>query len=123
MLTSPMFEPAVTGLEQGVSGQVLAASALKALHAQVEAADIDVDAWYRHHFHYINVEAIRRSGPNVHAKYECIEPPNNCPSSTKCIEYPGAVCIVIGCARGSAPGIVRISSRISQAKAGALMPV
>ena len=59
------IEPVVTALEQGVSGQVLAASALKALHARVEAADIDVDAWYRHHFYYINVEAIRRSGLNV----------------------------------------------------------
>ena len=230
------IEPVVTALEQGVSGQVLASSALKALHARVEAADIDVDAWYRHHFYYINVEAIRRSGLNVsgaqaleaaapaceikighgtaadgptdptggatgaggaggaaaawtptpeeqeaidalqnvdlavlqridaknayaavvtsnlvaaqvpdpstldeatlsslidaaapaaileaeawaqladlvlfpptavYSKFECIEPPNNCPATTKCPGSPGAVCIVIDCARGKCPG-------------------
>ncbi len=58
------IEPVVTALEQGVSGQVLADSALKALHARVEAADIDVDTRYRHHFYYINFEANQRSGPN-----------------------------------------------------------
>ncbi len=59
------IEPVITALEQGVGGQVLAASALKALLANVEAADIDVDAWLRHHFYYITVEASRRSGPSV----------------------------------------------------------
>ena len=50
------IEPVVTALEQGVGGQVLAASALKALLARVEAADIDVDAWLRHHFHFLTIE-------------------------------------------------------------------
>lgn len=59
------IEPVVTALEQGVGGQVHAAAALKALHARVEAADIDVDTRLRHHFYYINVEATQRSGPNV----------------------------------------------------------
>jgi len=61
----PELEPVVTGLEQGVSGQVLAASALKALLARVELADNDVDTRLRHHFYYINVEATQRSGPNI----------------------------------------------------------
>ncbi len=59
------IEPVVTALEQGVDGQVLTASALKALLTRVEAADNDVDTWLRHHFYYIHVEATQRSGPNV----------------------------------------------------------
>lgn len=59
------LEPVVTALEQGVSGQVLAAAALKALLAKVEAADIEVDTWLRHHFYFINVEASRRGGVHV----------------------------------------------------------
>ena len=63
----PDLEPVITALEQGVTGQVLAASALKALLAKVEAADIEVDTWLRHHFYFINVEASRRGGHNVAA--------------------------------------------------------
>ena len=58
----PEIEPVVTALEQGVGGQVLAASALKALLARVEAADIDVDASLRHHFYYITVGNRSRAG-------------------------------------------------------------
>jgi hypothetical protein len=61
------FDPVITALEQGVTGQALAASALKALLGKVEAADIEVDTWLRHHFYFINVEASRRGGPNVAA--------------------------------------------------------
>jgi hypothetical protein len=59
------LDPVVTALEQGVTGQSLAVSALKALLAKAEAADIEVDSWLRHHFYFINVEASRRGGPNV----------------------------------------------------------
>jgi hypothetical protein len=40
----------------------------------------------------------------VYSKFECIEPPNNCPAMTKCVDYPGANCIVIDCGRGKCPG-------------------
>jgi hypothetical protein len=59
------IEPVVTALEQGIGGQELAASTLKALLARVEATDIDVDTWLRHHFYHVSVEASRRAGPNV----------------------------------------------------------
>jgi hypothetical protein len=36
-------------------------------------------------------------------KYECIDPPHNCPPFTKCPEYPGWVCTVTGCGKGSCP--------------------
>jgi hypothetical protein len=39
----------------------------------------------------------------VYPKYECIDPPNNCPPTTKCVEYPGG-CTVIDCGRGKCPG-------------------
>ncbi|MEP7119879.1 MAG: hypothetical protein ABJE95_03170 [Byssovorax sp.] len=61
------LDPVITALEQGVSGQVLAVAALKALLAKVEAADIEVDTGLRHHFYYISVEAARRGGPHVAA--------------------------------------------------------
>jgi hypothetical protein len=59
------LDPVLAALEQGVSGQSLAGSALKALLAKVEAADIDVDTWLRHHFYFISVEASRRGGAHV----------------------------------------------------------
>ncbi len=61
------LDPVLAALEHGVSGQSLAGSALKALLARVETADIEVDTWLRHHFYFINVEAGRRGGPNVAA--------------------------------------------------------
>ena len=61
------LDPVLASLEHGVSGQSLAGSALKALLAKVEAADIDVDSWLRHHFYFISVEASRRGGAHVAA--------------------------------------------------------
>jgi hypothetical protein len=59
--------PIVDALEQGVEGKVLAAGTLKGLLAKLDDADVRVDTWLRHHFFYIDVEASRRSGPNVEA--------------------------------------------------------
>lgn len=52
----------------------------------------------------------------VYSKFECIEPPNNCPAMTKCVDYPGANCIVIDCGRGKCPGYCPkfISDLVSQ---------
>lgn len=63
----PELTTVVTELESGVKGQGDAAAALKAVLAKVEAADVDVDTWYRHVYHFISVEADRRAGPNVEA--------------------------------------------------------
>lgn len=63
----PEIEPVVAALAQGVSGQEASATALKALLARVEAADIDVDTWLRHCFNFVNVEANRRAGSHVGA--------------------------------------------------------
>lgn len=61
----PEVETIVSSLETGIDGQVATAAALKALLAKLEAADIEVDTWLRHHFYFIDVEAGRRAGPNV----------------------------------------------------------
>jgi hypothetical protein len=41
--------------------------------------------------------------PGYSPKYECGDPPNNCPYTTKCVEFPGWVCSVTGCGQGSCP--------------------
>ena len=40
---------------------------------------------------------------SVSPKFECMEPPNDCPHATKCPEFGGA-CLVIDCHQGSCPG-------------------
>jgi hypothetical protein len=40
---------------------------------------------------------------SVSPKFECMEPPNECPHATKCPEFGGA-CLVIDCNQGSCPG-------------------
>lgn len=39
---------------------------------------------------------------SYYPKYECIEPPTNCPHAVKCTGFPG-VCVVTDCASGSCP--------------------
>lgn len=39
----------------------------------------------------------------IYPKYECGDPPNNCPYTTKCSQHPGWVCSVTNCGQGSCP--------------------
>lgn len=39
----------------------------------------------------------------IYPKYECIDPPNECPPTTKCPQF-GGVCSVIDCNQGGCPG-------------------
>lgn len=39
----------------------------------------------------------------IYPKYECMEPPNECPHATKCPQFGGS-CFVIDCNQGSCPG-------------------
>jgi hypothetical protein len=39
----------------------------------------------------------------IYPKYECIDPPNACPPTTKCPDF-GGLCVVIDCNQGSCPG-------------------
>lgn len=63
----PEAQALVAALETGVGGKTAAAAALKALLVKLDEADVDVDTWLRHICGFIQVEANRRSGPNVAA--------------------------------------------------------
>jgi hypothetical protein len=39
----------------------------------------------------------------IFPKFECTQPPRNCPYMTRCSQYPGWACIVTGCGAGSCP--------------------
>lgn len=68
------------------------------IDAAAPAAILEAEAWAQ------LADPVLFPPTAVYSKFECTEPPNNCPASTKCPEYPGANCIVIGCARGKCPG-------------------
>lgn len=61
----PELEEVVTTLNTHVNGRLLANAAGQATLARVDAADCDVDTWYRHTEDFLRVEASRRVGPNA----------------------------------------------------------
>ena len=61
----PELEAVGAALHTSVDAQGAAAAALKAILAKLDAADVDVDTWLRHHYYFIDVEATRRAGPHV----------------------------------------------------------
>src|SRR5689334_989767 len=61
----PLFEGVITRLDVGVEGKAVANATRKGQLARLDLADSNVDTWFRHHYDYINNEAIRRIGPFI----------------------------------------------------------
>lgn len=56
------LEDVASRLDTGVEGKAVANAARIAQLDRLEKADSDVDAWFRHHYYYIDTEARRRVG-------------------------------------------------------------
>jgi len=68
------------------------------IDAAAPAAILEAEAWAQ------LADPVLFPPATVHSKFECIEPPNNCPATTRCPGSPEPVCIVIDCGRGKCPG-------------------
>jgi hypothetical protein len=61
----PELAEVAAALTTHVTGRVLADATRETQLARAEAADVEVDTWFRHIESFLYVEANRRSGPNV----------------------------------------------------------